>query len=219
MTRVLLSAFDPFGGESINPSEQAVRRLVDGPALDGAQLTSVFLPVVFGEAVEALKRAIAEHEPDVVICVGEAGGRFAVTPERFAINLNDAEMPDNAGRQPLEEPIVEGGPVGYVSTLPVAAMVDAMRAAGIPAQKSSTAGHYVCNNVFYGLMHYIATERPSLRGGFVHVPYMHEQVLGRLDEKPSLSIETITSAVRIAVETSVGALQQPAPARSLSTLG
>lgn len=206
MIRVLVTAFEPFGGESVNPSQQAAQRLAAGPALDGVELATAFLPVVFGDAIESLRAAVATHTPDVVICVGEAGGRCAVTPERFAVNLNDAPFPDNGGQQPIDEPILAGGPVAYASTLPVAAIVEAIRAAGIPAVTSSTAGSYVCNNVFYGLMHLIATERPAMIGGFVHVPYMHEQVLTRRDGPPSLSIEVITQAIGIAVETAAAAV-------------
>lgn len=205
MTRVLLTAFDPFGGESVNPSQQAVARLADGPAPDGVQIRTAVLPVEFGAAIDALRTAVATHEPDLVICAGEAGGRFGVTPERVAVNVSDAHIPDNAGRTPVDEPVVAGGPVAYFSGLPLAAIVDALRAAGIPADKSSTAGTYVCNSVFYGLMHLIATERPGLVGGFVHVPYVHEQVLNRTDQ-PSLSLEMITEALRITVQTCVSAL-------------
>ncbi len=204
-TTVLVTAFEPFGGETVNPSQQAVSRLADGPVPDGVRIRTAVLPVVFGDAIDALRKAVAEHDPDLVICAGEAGGRFAVTPERVAVNLDDAPMPDNAGRSPVDRPVVEGGPVAYFSGLPVAAIVDALHAAGIPAAKSSTAGNYVCNNVFYGLMHLIATERPGLVGGFVHVPYVHEQVLNRADQ-PSLSLEMITEALRITVQTSIGAL-------------
>lgn len=207
MARVLLTAFDPFGGETVNPSQEAVRRLLAGPAPDGVELRSVVLPVVFGEAVRGLEAAVAEHEPDLVLCLGEAGGRSAVTPERFAVNLNDAPMPDNAGQQPVDQPVVPDGPVAYATSLPVGAIVDALHEAGIPASKSSTAGNYVCNNVFYGLMHLIATRRPELRGGFVHVPYQTEQVLTKHDTPSSLPLETIAQAVRICVEVSVAALQ------------
>ncbi len=208
MTRVLVTAFEPFGGETVNPSQQAVQRLAVGEALSGVELRTSYLPVVFGQAIDAMRAAVAAHDPHVVVCVGEAGGRCAVTPERFAVNLNDAPFPDSSGRRPVDEPVVADGPVAYASTLPIAEMVDAMRAAGIPAAKSSTAGNYVCNNVFYGLMHLIATEQPGLRGGFVHVPYMHEQVLHRLDAQPSLSLEQITEALRIAVQTSAAAVEQ-----------
>lgn len=202
---VLVTAFEPFGGETVNPSQQAVSRLADGPPPDGVQIRTALLPVEFGPAVEALRSAVATHDPDLVICAGEAGGRFGVTPERVAVNVSDAHIPDNAGRSPVDEPVVAGGPVAYFSGLPVAAIVDALRAAGIPADKSSTAGTYVCNSVFYGLMHLIATERPGLVGGFVHVPYVHEQVVDRGDQ-PSLSLDMITEALRITVLTSVGAL-------------
>ncbi len=203
MTRVLLTAFEPFGGEPVNPSQEAARRLAAGPPLPGVELATALLPVVYGGAVQALRAAIAEHDPEVVVCTGLAGGRYGVTPERVAINLDDAPMADNSGQAPVDTPIVPGGPVAYLSTLPVAAIVHALRAAGIPAAKSSTAGHYVCNHVFYGLMHLLATERPGTLGGFVHLPFAHEQVLDRLDEVPSLALETITEAVRTAVLVSV----------------
>lgn len=208
MTRVLVTAFEPFGGETVNPSQQAVALMTNGPAQDGVEIVTAVLPVVFGDAIDALRQAIDLHDPDIVICAGEAGGRFAITPERVAININDAYIPDNSGRAPVDEPILEGGPAGYLSTLPVTAIVAALRLAGIPAAKSSTAGNYVCNNVFYGLMHLISTERPQIVGGFVHVPYVHEQVLNRVDDQPSLSLEMITQALRICVETSVTALER-----------
>ncbi len=208
MTRVLLTGFQPFGGETVNPAQEAVRALCAQPAPEGVELRSVVLPVVFGQAVRELEAAVAEHEPDLVLCFGEAGGRAAVTPERFAVNTNDAPFPDNAGQQPVDETIVEGGPVAYASSLPVAEIVEALVAAGIPAAKSSTAGNYVCNNVFYGLMHLIATSRPQLRGGFVHVPYQSEQALTKHATPPSLPIETITRALRVVVDTSVAALRR-----------
>lgn len=203
MTRVLLTAFEPFGGEAVNPSQEAARRLAAAPPMPGVELSTVLLPVVYGGAVQALRAAIDEHDPEVVVCTGLAGGRYGVTPERVAINLDDAPMADNSGQSPVDTPIAPGGPVGYLSTLPVASIVQALKAAGIPAAKSSTAGHYVCNHVFYGLMHLIATERPAMLGGFVHVPFAHEQVLDRLDEVPSLALDTITEAVRVAVLTTV----------------
>lgn len=203
MTRVLLTAFEPFGGEPVNPSQEAARRLAAGPGLPGVELTTAYLPVVYGDAVRALREAVEAADPEVVVCTGLAGGRYAVTPERVAINLDDAPMADNSGQAPVDTPIVPDGPVGYLSTLPVARIVQALRGAGIPAAKSSTAGHYVCNHVFYGLMHLIATERPGVLGGFVHLPFAHEQVLDRLDDVPSLALDTITEAVRICVLTSV----------------
>jgi pyroglutamyl-peptidase len=202
MTRVLLTAFEPFGGEQVNPSQLAVQRIAAG-GIDGVEVRTAFLPVVYYRAAEALRAAIEQHEPDVVICTGQAGGRFGVTPEKVAINRNDTAMPDNAGQAPIDEPIVADGPVGYFTGLPVAAIVEALRDAAIPASVSWTAGAYICNHVFYSLMHLIATERPGLRGGFVHVPYVHEQVVRRDDERPSLSIEEIVEALCITVRTTL----------------
>ena len=135
----------------------------------------------------------------------QAGGRFGVTPEKVAVNRNDTAMPDNAGQAPIDEPIVADGPVGYFTGLPVAAIVEALRDAGIPAEVSWTAGAYICNHVFYSLMHLIATERTALRGGFVHVPFAHEQVVRRPDgpPQPSLSVDEIVQALRITVLTTV----------------
>ncbi|HEY8302165.1 MAG TPA: pyroglutamyl-peptidase I [Jatrophihabitans sp.] len=202
MTRVLMTAFEPFGGEQVNPSQLAVQRLVDaGP--DGVELRSALLPVVYYEARDALRAAIEQYEPDLVICTGQAGGRYGVTPEKVAVNRNDTTMPDNAGQAPLDEPIVTDGPAAYFTGLPVAEIVAALRAAAIPSEVSWTAGAYVCNHVFYSLMHLLATERPGLRGGFIHVPYAHEQVLERAEAQPSLALESIADALRIAVSTTL----------------
>jgi pyroglutamyl-peptidase len=197
-TRVLLTGFAPFGGQTVNPSWQAVQRLT---AARPETLRAAELPTVYGDAITALRAAIAEHDPHLVICVGQAGGRAAITPERIAVNVNDTTEPDNAGNHPDDEPIVPGGPAAYFSGLPVKTLVAAIRAAGIPAAVSNTAGLYVCNNVFYGLMHLIATERPALRGGFVHVPFAPEQVLtGR---EPSLPVDQIAQALGIIVDTAL----------------
>jgi pyroglutamyl-peptidase len=193
---VLLTGFAPFGGQTVNPSWQAVQRLT---ASRPDTLRAAELPTVYGEAVAALRTAIAEHDPQLVICVGQAGGRTAITPERIAINVNDSADPDNAGSAPDEEPVEPGGPAAYFSGLPVKTLVAAIRAAGIPATVSNTAGTYVCNNVFYGLMHLIATERPGLRGGFIHVPFAPEQVTD--GHAASLPVEQIAQALGIAVDT------------------
>ena len=202
MTRVLVTAFEPFGGESVNPSQQAVRLLAELAQAPGVELMTPVLPVEFVRAVELLQETVEAGRPDLVICTSKASGRAAVTVERFAVNLDDAAIPDNAGYQPVEEPAVAGGPVTYASTLPVGAVVEALLAAGIPAAKSSTAGTYVSSHVFYALMHLIATRQPQLRGGFIHAPYVHEQVLGRSDAPPSLSLASITEALRLTVEVS-----------------
>lgn len=202
MTRVLLTAFEPFGGEQVNPSQLAVQRLA-AQEMNGVELRTAFLPVVYYTAAESLRAALEEHQPDIVICVGQAGGRFAITPEKVAINRNDTATPDNAGQAPIDEAIITDGPVGYFTGLPVTTIVEALQEANIPAQVSWTAGAYVCNHVFYSLMHLLETEQRNIRGGFVHVPYVHEQVARRTDAQPSLSLETIIEALRITVITTV----------------
>ncbi|AEW92591.1 MULTISPECIES: pyroglutamyl-peptidase I [Streptomycetaceae] len=193
MTRVLLTGFEPFGGESVNPSWQAVSAVAADPPA-GLETTAVRLPCVFGTALDELRAAVARTDPDLVICVGQAGGRSAVTVERVAVNIDDARIPDNAGGRPIDEPVVPGGPAAYFAPLPVKACVAAIRAEGIPAAVSQTAGTYLCNHVFYGLAHLIATERPTLRGGFVHVPYAPEQVVDRAE--PSMPVPTVARALR-----------------------
>ncbi|MFT2018464.1 pyroglutamyl-peptidase I [Streptomyces sp. 796.1] len=193
MQRVLLTGFEPFGGETVNPSWSAVRQAAAQP-LPGVEWSTVELPCVFGAAIDALRTAIAATEPDVVLCVGQAGGRPDVTVERLAVNVDDARIPDNAGGQPIDEPVVPGGPAAYFAALPIKACVAAARTAGAPASVSQTAGTFVCNHVFYGLMHLIATERPALRGGFVHVPFAPEQVPD--GSAPALAVADSAVALR-----------------------
>jgi len=193
VTRVLLTGFDPFGGSAVNPSWQAVSLAAADPP-PGLTVTTARLSCVFGTALDELRAAVDRDDPEVVVCVGEAGGRPGITVERVAINVDDARIPDNAGQRPVDGPVVEGGPAAYFSTLPVKRCVAAVRAAGIPASVSQTAGTFVCNHVFYGLAHLIATERPALRGGFVHVPYLPEQVVDRAE--PSLPAATVAEALR-----------------------
>ncbi|MFG2864871.1 pyroglutamyl-peptidase I [Streptomyces sioyaensis] len=192
MTRVLLTGFAPFEGESTNPSWQAVRAAAADPPA-GLEVSAVELPCVYGASIAVLRAAIEETRPDIVVCAGQAGGRPDITVERLAVNLDDARIPDAAGAEPIDEPIVPGGPAAYFSTLPVKACVAAVRAAGLPASVSHTAGTFVCNHVFYGLAHLIATELPGLRGGFVHVPYAPEQVVDRA--QPSLPVTAATRAL------------------------
>ncbi|WLS77779.1 pyroglutamyl-peptidase I [Erwinia pyri] len=176
MKTVLITAFEPFGGEQINPSWEAVSHLHER-MLCGAKIVAKQLPCAFGASLEALYAAIEEVEPEMVIAVGQAGGRTDVTIERVGINVDDARIPDNAGNQPIDEPIVEGGPAAYFSTLPIKAIVEGIREAGIPASVSQTAGTYVCNHVMYGLMHYLAQHKNAIRGGFIHIPYLPEQAV------------------------------------------
>lgn len=199
MTRVLMTGFAPFGGEPVNPSWQAV-------SLVGARrddVAAVELPCEFAASLPALRQAVAAHRPSLVVCAGQAGGRSDVTPERVAINLVDARIPDNAGARPVDTPVVPHGPAAYFTTLPVKACVAAIRAAGVPASVSHTAGTYVCNQVFYGLMHLLATEFPGVRGGFVHVPFSPEQVAASGKPAPSLGVDRIAAALEALADTAL----------------
>lgn len=198
MKTVLVTGFEPFGGEAINPAQEITRNL-HGTVIAGHRVEGALLPCVFGAAIEELQALLRAHRPGLVICVGQAGGRAAVTAERVAINVDDARIPDNAGAQPVDRPVVRGGPAAYFSTLPIKAMVEAMRAAGLPAEVSQTAGTFVCNHVFYGLMHALR-RRKGVRGGFIHVPFLPEQAKAG---QASLPLEEMTTAVALAVETAL----------------
>ena len=191
VTSVLLSGFEPFDGAESNSSWDAVQA-VARDWTGAASITHVVLPVEFGAAWERLARAITEHAPEVVIAVGLADGRSAVTPERIAINLRDARIPDNGGAQPRERPVLEDGPAAYFTGLPVSEIVEAIRASGIASHDSLSAGAYVCNDVMYRLMHEVASERPGLVAGFIHVP-----------AAAAMPVGTIARALAIAVDTTV----------------
>lgn len=198
MKTVLLTGFEPFGGEAVNPSQEIARHW-HGWVIGGHRVIGALLPCVFGAAITELKRQILATRPVLVICVGQAGGRTDITPERVAINVDDARIPDNAGRQPVDRAIVRGGPAAYWSTLPVKAIVAALRQHGIAASVSQTAGTFVCNHAFYGLMHALRTKR-GVRGGFIHVPFLPEQAV---KGQPSLPLETMVEAVGVAIATSL----------------
>ena len=197
---VLLTGFAPFGGEATNPSWDAVR-VLQGRRIAAHRIETACLPVVFGDANEALRDAIARTSPTLVVCVGQAGGRAHVSLERIAINVDDARIPDNAGRQPVDTPVVARGPAAYFSTLPLKRLRATLQAAGIPVEVSQTAGTFVCNHVFYGLMHALK-RRPGVRGGFVHIPYSPEQATAH-PGAPSLAVETVTEAVQQIVRVSL----------------
>ena len=206
---VLLTGFEPFGGESVNPSWEIAHAL-DGWACEGHVVRAVRLSCVFGRALQELDAALASHRPALVVCLGQAGGRAEISIERVAINVDDARIPDNLGLQPVDAAIHAEGPTAYFSTLPIKAVARDVRAAGVAAAVSNTAGTFVCNHVFYALMHRLATT-PALahtRGGFVHVPYTPEQVAGRSDV-PSMplaaQVEGIRHALRSALRTRVDA--------------
>ncbi|PBI87671.1 Pyrrolidone-carboxylate peptidase [Variovorax boronicumulans] len=207
---VLLTGFEPFEQELLNPSWEAVRSL-DGWKCGRATVHARLVPCVFGEALTALDRAMDELQPTLVICIGQAGGRAEFTPERIAINVDDARVPDNLGRQPIDAPVVPGAPAAYFSSLPVKAIVRELRAGGVPASVSNSAGTFVCNHLFYGLMHRIATHAAAkgARGGFIHIPYLPAQA-ARFPGAPSMSLETLVDALRITVKTALAVKQDVA---------
>ena len=190
--KILVTSFEPFDNDTLNSSQEALRGVPD--TIDGAQIVKRDLPVSFGRSIEALRAAIQEEKPDMVLCVGQAGGRAVLTPERVAINIKDARCPDNDGAQPIDEPIFEDGPDAYFSTLPVRAMADAIRDAGLPAELSNTAGTFVCNQVMYGLLHILTKEFSGTRGGFLHLPCLSEQTVSHPD-KPALPREELTLGI------------------------
>ena len=198
--KILITGFDPFGGEPINPAFEAVKLMKDEIA--GAQIVKLEIPTVFGDSIEKVHAALVAEKPDVIMSVGQAGGRFGVTPERVAINLSDARIPDNKGNQPLDAPIFEDGETGYLTTLPVKAMVEKIKEKGLPASVSYTAGSYVCNHVMYGILYYIRKEFPNVRGGFIHVPFAASQVVEK-PNTPSMAIADITASLEAAIRAAV----------------
>lgn len=193
--KVLLTGFAPFASEAINPSWEAVRAL-DGRTIAGHQIVTAELPTEFGASPPALRSALRASQPRVAIAVGLAGGRDGISLERVAINLIDARIPDNAGDQPIDAPVRRGGPAAYFSTLPIKAALLALRDARIPAHISQTAGTYVCNQVFYALMHALR-RHPDTRAGFVHVPWLPQQAARH--REPGMPLANIQQALEIIV--------------------
>ena len=187
---VLVTGFEPFGGESLNPSWEICRLLPK--SIGGLRVEAVKIPCEFGRAIEVAGAAIERHRPGLVVCIGQAGGRSRLGVERVAINVDDARAPDNAGAQPIDRPVAADGPPAYFATLPVKAMVAGIRAAGIPAELSNSAGTYVCNHLMYGVLHFVATAGGGARAGFIHVPYSEDQVL----DKAGIAAMSVTSMVR-----------------------
>jgi pyroglutamyl-peptidase len=196
--KIMLTGFDAFGGASLNPSWLAVKTL-HGRQIAGHRVVAVQLPTVFGESLHRLQSLLQQHQPTLVICVGQAGGRNAISLERVAINVNDAPLADNVGSQPVDTPVVPGAPAAYFTTLPIKAMLAALQRAGVAAEVSQTAGTFVCNHVFFGLMHALATQRPlrHTRGGFVHVPYLPEQ------GAPSMAQGEMVRGLRLALRSAL----------------
>lgn len=208
---VLVTGFEPFDGDSLNSSWEVARRLNDqkltvprgrGPARRTAHIVARRLPCEFDRSRAALSRLVKSLDPVLIIALGQANLRNEVSVERVAINISDARIADNAGARPIDTPVIEAAPVGYFSQLPIKAIVEGLRKAGIPASVSQTAGTYVCNHVFFGLMHLLAQSYPDKRGGFIHLPPLPQQA-ARLPGTPSLALDTMVQAVQLAVTVSL----------------
>ena len=194
--KILITGFEPFGGEALNPALEAVKRLPD--EIDGMALVKAEIPTVFNQSAEVLRSLLAEEEFNCVIAVGQAGGRSEICIERIGINIDDARIPDNAGRQPIDEAIRPGGAAAYFSNLPVKRMTAAVAEAGVPARLSNTAGTFVCNHVLYQLGFMAEEEFPGLKYGFIHVPFIPEQTAGK-EGVPSMPLDDIGTALGAAV--------------------
>lgn len=199
--KILVTGFDPFGGEKVNPAYEAVKLLPD--TIAGAQIIKLEIPTVFSKSGPAVEAGILEHQPDVVINVGQAGGRSCVTIERVGINLAEARIPDNAGEQPMGEPLQEDGENAYFATIPVRAIVQNVREHGIPCHVSYSAGTYVCNCVMYNVLYLIEKKYKGIRAGFIHVPYAAEQVVDKANGMASMSLADIAKSIEYAIEATV----------------
>lgn len=194
--KILVTGFDPFGSDKINPAIEAVKKLPD--TIKGAKIIKLEIPTVFNKSAQVVHQAIVKEQPDYVLNVGQAGGRSALTPERVAININDGRIPDNDGYQPLDEPIQPDGDTAYFTQLPIKAMAKAIRAAGLPAIVSNTAGTYVCNHIFYQVQYMRTKEFPKLKAGFIHIPFLPEQVITRTNQ-PSMALADIVKGLTAAI--------------------
>ena len=195
--KLLLTAFDPFGGDAINPALEAVKLVAD--KIRRFDIVKLEVPTVFRKSIDTVAKAIEEEKPDVVLCIGQAGGRFEITPERVAINVDDARIKDNEGNQPIDIKIFEDGENAYFTTLPIKAMVEAIREANLPAAVSNTAGTFVCNHLMYGVLYTLAKKYPHIKGGFTHVPFIPAQVARRTPVAPYMALEDIKRGLEAAI--------------------
>ena len=198
--RVLITGFDKFGGESINPSNLCVNRLPD--VIDNIEIKKITLPTVFKDSSRVLEENIDLFSPNIVICIGQAGGRSKITPERIAINIDDARIPDNSGNSPIDETIRKDGENAYFSTLPIKAIVDELNKNNIPSTISNTAGTFVCNHIMYESLYLTSTKYPNIKAGFIHIPYIEEQVLDK-PNMPYMKKEDIIVALELIIKTAV----------------
>ena len=195
--KILVTGFDPFGGEPINPAIESVKRLPDNIA--GAEIIKLEIPTVRKKSLEKIEKAINEHNPDVILSIGQAGGRFDISIERVGINLDDFRIPDNEGNQIIDEPVFPDGENSYFVKLPVKAMVQNVQKNNIPASVSYTAGTFVCNHVLYGVMYLIEKKYKGKKSGFIHIPFLPQQVVDKRN-MPSMELDTIVKGLTAAIE-------------------
>ncbi|WP_404340173.1 pyroglutamyl-peptidase I [Pseudoalteromonas mariniglutinosa] len=205
MPCVLLTGFNLFAGETINASWQAVN-LLDDTLIAKHRIVAIALPCEFNRSLAVLLNAIEQHHPALVLCVGQAGGRSEINIERVAINIDDARIADNAGKQPIDCPVIADAPAAYFSNLPIKRMLIDLQQSHIPAAISNSAGTYVCNHVMYGLLHHIALHEPQLKAGFVHIPYLPSQAVHH-SGSASMSEETVNNALKVLITTALTAKQ------------
>lgn len=196
--KILVTGFEPFDNEKINPAWEAVKKLPNN--LEDIEVLKFKIPTAFINSYEVLFKLIDENQPDAVLCIGQASGRFDFTIERVAINIDDARIPDNNGFQPIDKPIFSDGENGLFSTLPIKAMVAELNKNNIPASVSNTAGTFVCNHIMYALLYYIKKHNLNIRGGFIHVPYIREQIINK-KSTPYMELSTIVEALKISIKT------------------
>lgn len=195
--KILVTGFDPFGGEKNNPAIESVKKLPDEIA--GAKIIKLEIPTVCHQSLKVIDEAIKEHDPDVILSIGQAGGRNDITVERIGINIDDCRIPDNAGQQIIDEPVFKDGPDAYFVNIPIKAMVSKIQEHQIPASVSNSAGTFVCNHVTYGVRHIIETKYPGKRSGFIHIPFLPQQVIDKKN-MPSMALETIVEGLTAAIE-------------------
>ena len=194
--KVLVTGFEPFGGEKVNPALEAIKGLPS--EIHGAEVSWLEVPTVFHKSAQVLEEEMSRYQPDFVLCIGQAGGRSSLTPERVAINQDDARIPDNEGNQPIDLPIRQDGASAYFSSLPIKAMVQAIKMVGLPASISNTAGTFVCNHLMYQALYLAEKKFPHVKAGFMHIPYMMEQVVNR-PTTPAMSLVDIRRGIEVAI--------------------
>ncbi len=196
---VLISGFEPFGGMPVNPAQEVIKRLEGTALAQGGVVKTVTVPAVHKKSIDVVKTAILHYQPQAVLMLGLAPGRSGITPERIAINVEDFRLIDNEGNQIIDQPVVDGGPAAYFSTLPIKGMVEAMRQAGIPASVSNSAGTFVCNQLFYGIMHALCAN--PIPAGFIHIPLRPEQALD--SKEPFMTLEQLIKGISVCAETAL----------------